>query len=51
MSERLRKLWGVLLVVVAIGVVSWQALLVSCSSPGEIDGAGPVSAPSEGVRP
>ncbi len=33
MSERLRKLVGILLILAAIGVASMQALLVSCSSP------------------
>ncbi|MGB5832958.1 MAG: hypothetical protein WBG92_13340 [Thiohalocapsa sp.] len=32
MSERLRKLAGILLILAAIGVASWQTLLVSCSS-------------------
>ncbi len=33
MPERLRTVVGILLIVVAIGVASWQSLLVSCSSP------------------
>jgi hypothetical protein len=32
MSDRARRLVGVLLILAAIGVASWQALLVSCSS-------------------
>jgi hypothetical protein len=33
MPERLRTVVGILLILVAIGVASWQSLLVSCSSP------------------
>lgn len=33
MSDRLRKLVGVLMMIAAIGVASWQTLLVSCSPP------------------
>jgi hypothetical protein len=33
MSERLRKLIGILLILAAAGVASGQALLVSCSGP------------------
>jgi hypothetical protein len=33
MSDRLRKLLGILLMIAAIGVAAWQSLLVSCSSP------------------
>jgi hypothetical protein len=32
MSDRARRLIGVMLILAAIGVASWQALLVSCSS-------------------
>jgi len=32
MPEHLRKLVGVVLLLTAIGVASWQSLLVSCSS-------------------
>jgi len=32
MPEHLRKLVGVLLLLTAIGIASWQSLLVSCSS-------------------
>jgi len=35
MSDRLRKLVGTVLMIVAIGVASSQALLVSCSSPAD----------------
>jgi len=34
MPERLRTVVGVLLILVAIGVASWQSLLVSCASSG-----------------
>ncbi len=33
MPERLRTVVGILLILTAIGVASWQSLLVSCSSP------------------
>jgi hypothetical protein len=33
MPDHLRKLLGILLIFVAIGVASMQTLLVSCSSP------------------
>ena len=32
MPDRLPKLVGILLICAAIGVASWQSLLVSCSS-------------------
>jgi|GEM_PF-2018267 len=37
MPDQLRKLLGILLIFVAIGIASMQALLVSCSSPATAD--------------
>jgi len=46
MPERLRTVAGILLILAAIGVASWQSLLVSCASPAA---AGSARAP--GVAP
>lgn len=44
MSERQRRLVGMLLLVVGIGVVSLQALLTSCSAPATARSLSPGSA-------
>lgn len=40
MPERLRTVVGILLMLAAIGVASWQSLLVSWSSPAAAGSAG-----------
>jgi hypothetical protein len=45
MPEYLRKLVGVVLLLTAIGIASWQSLLVSCSSSAQA-GALPASPPA-----
>jgi hypothetical protein len=50
MPEFYRKLLGLLLILAAVGVASWQTVLVSCSSPGAVGGSGPPAHAADAPR-